>query len=296
MNAIDEEAFLATFDRAKGRPDFYTLQNLPEMQEITRLGHELMELMFPGRRGDTPQGMTLDGKIRGQLHLVEQLLLVQIKLAYDYVDPSGHDHMEKAHDDVEALVKELPDIRRTLKLDARAGYEGDPAARDVRDIILAYPFIKAVTVYRVAHVLYKRQVPIVPRMLTESAHQETGIDINPGAQIGPAFFIDHGTGVVIGETTVIGTHVKLYQGVTLGALSFPRDACGVLIRGAKRHPTIKDNVTIYSHATILGDITIGENAVIGAGVWIRDDVPPDTMVTREDPKMIFRDLSKRRSG
>jgi len=138
-------------------------------------------------------------------------------------------------------------------------------------------------------------VPLIRRMLNEYAHKETGIDIHPGAVIGTSFFIDHGTGVVIGETSVIGDNVKIYQGVTLGALSFPKDACGELIRGARRHPTIEDNVTIYSNATILGDITIGKNAVIGSNVWIKEDVPAHTMAVIQEPKLTFRDLSGRKS-
>jgi serine O-acetyltransferase len=138
------------------------------------------------------------------------------------------------------------------------------------------------------------KVPLVPRMMSEYAHSETGIDIHPGAQIGSSFFIDHGTGTVVGETTVIGNNVKLYQGVTIGALSFPKDGCGSLIRGVKRHPTIEDNVTIYANATILGDITIGKNSVIGSNVWIKDSVPANTMVTIANPQMTIREIGKKR--
>ncbi len=298
MDPSYEREFLSTFERAKGEPRFYILQAIPEMEAITHLAHELMELMFPGRRGDSDGDGTLEDKVHVQLVLVCNLLAEQIRRAYNYLYPeeSNAYHHAKAQEDVEAVVRELPGIRRALKLDAKAGFAGDPAASGTQEIILSYPYMKAVTIYRVAHVLYERHVPLVPRMLSECAHQETGIDINPGAKIGKAFFIDHGTGVVIGETCVIGDNVKIYQGVTLGALSFPKDACGMLIRGVKRHPTIEDGVTIYAHATILGDITIGSNAVIGAGVWIRRDVKPNTMVTREEPTIIYRDLSKRRSN
>lgn len=298
MDPSYEREFLSTFERAKGEPRFYILQAIPEMEAITHLAHELMELMFPGRRGDSDGDGTLEDKVHVQMVLVCNLLAEQIRRAYNYLYPeeSNTCHHEKAQKDVEAVVGKLPEIRRALKLDAKAGFAGDPAASGTQEIILSYPYMKALTIYRIAHVLYERHVPLVPRMLSECAHQETGIDINPGATIGKAFFIDHGTGVVIGETCVIGDNVKVYQGVTLGALSFPKDACGVLIRGVKRHPTIEDGVTIYAHATILGDITIGRNAVIGAGVWIRRDVKPDTMVTREEPTIIYRDLSKRRSN
>jgi serine O-acetyltransferase len=221
-----------------------------------------MELMFPGRSGDCPEDCTLDSVVRRELAEVCDILLEQIAIAYTYDKPEEDEasHRAKAKEDVIALCEALPSIRRMLKLDAVAGYEGDPAAGSVREVILSYPCMKALTIYRVAHVLYIRKVPLIPRMLTELAHAETGIDINP--RRADRRIILHRSwqhGVVIGETTIIGNHVKMYQGVTLGALSFPRDACGLLIRGTKRHPTIQDNVTIYSHATILGDITIGKN-------------------------------------
>jgi serine O-acetyltransferase len=164
----------------------------------------------------------------------------------------------------------------------RAAYEGDPAATSVTEVLLSYPFVQAVSAHRLAHELYLMKVPLLPRMLSEVAHSRTGIDIHPGAQIGPGFFIDHGTGVVIGETTVIGREVKLYQGVTLGALSFPKDAKGNPIKGIKRHPNIEDHVTIYAGATVLGgETTIGRNSVIGGNCWITSSVPPDTIVLSE---------------
>lgn len=298
MDLSYEKKFLSTFERAKGEPGCYVLQSIPEMAAIGRIAHEFLELMFPGRRGDSDGDGTLEDKVHVQLVLVCNLLAEQIRRAYHHLHPKENTafHQKKAWADVEAVAEALPAIRKALKLDARAGFAGDPAASGTQEIILSYPYMKALAVYRLAHVLYQRQVPLVPRMLSECAHQETGIDINPGARIGKAFFIDHGTGVVIGETCVIGDNVKLYQGVTLGALSFPKDACGALIRGVKRHPTIEDGVTIYAHATILGDITIGQNAIIGAGVWIRRDVKPNTLVTREEPTVLYRDLSKRRSN
>ena len=289
---------LATYNRAKGQAQFYLLKRIPEMKAMQRLSGDIMELMFPGRSGDCPENCTLGTVVRRELQEIGSILQEQIMIAYNYDKPEEDEatHRAKATEDVIALCKAFPTIRRMLKLDASAGFDGDPAAGSVREVILSYPFMKAITIYRMAHALYVRKVPLIPRMLTELAHAETGIDINPGAQIGQSFFIDHGTGVVIGETAIIGDHVKMYQGVTLGALSFPKDACGMLIRGTKRHPTIQDNVTIYSHATILGDITIGENAVIGAGVWIKNDVPPDTMVMLDPPKIIYRDLSKRKEA
>ncbi|MGH0053884.1 MAG: serine O-acetyltransferase EpsC, partial [Sphaerochaetaceae bacterium] len=218
-------------------------------------------------------------------------------LAYRYDDSTLEEckAQRQADETVSKLCALLPELRIKLKEDTKAAFDGDPAARNIREVILSYPCIKTLTIHRIAHELFKMEVPLIPRMFNEYAHKETGIDIHPGAEIGSSFFIDHGTGVVIGETTVIGDHVKIYQGVTLGALSFPKDACGSLIRGAKRHPTIEDNVTIYSNATILGDIAIGKNAVIGSNVWIKESVAPNTMVTIQEPKITIRELRARPS-
>ena len=171
------------------------------------------------------------------------------------------------------IVNKLPEMRATLETDVIAAYNGDPAAMNFGEVISCYPAVKALTNYRLAHELHRLNVPLIPRILTEIAHSETGIDIHPGAQIGRYFTIDHGTGVVIGATTVIGNHVKLYQGVTLGAKSFPLDENGNPIKGIPRHPIIEDDVIIYSNATILGRITIGRGAVIGGNLWVTDDVP-----------------------
>lgn len=178
------------------------------------------------------------------------------------------------------LFDKLPELRRALNEDVAAAYEGDPAAKGIEEVIFSYPAIQAITTYRIAHELYKEQVPMVPRIMTEHAHGKTGIDLHPGALIGRRFFIDHGTGVVIGETTVIGNDVKIYQGVTLGALSLPRDDAGELIRNGKRHPTIEDNVTIYSGATVLGGQTIiGKGSIIGGNVWLIESVAPGSKIT-----------------
>ena len=167
-----------------------------------------------------------------------------------------------------------------LATDVQAAFAGDPAAKNPGETIFCYPSIKAVTNYRIAHELYLLGVPLIPRIITEMAHSATGIDIHPGATIGESFFIDHGTGTVIGETCIIGRNVRLYQGVTLGAKSFPKGENGHLVKGIARHPIVEDNVTIYSGATILGRITIGEGAVIGGNVWVVDDVPPGTKIYR----------------
>ena len=172
----------------------------------------------------------------------------------------------------------------------QAAYDGDPACKSLDEVIFCYPGLEAITVYRLAHLLHKLEVPLIPRIMTEWAHSRTGIDIHPGATIGKYFFIDHGTGVVIGETTEIGDWVKLYQGVTLGALSFATDAEGNLVRGTKRHPTIEDRVVIYANATVLGGKTvIGHDAVIGSSVWVTSSVSPHATVTLEKPRLNVRD-------
>lgn len=191
-----------------------------------------------------------------------------------------------------AVLESIPQLRRLLSTDVQATYDGDPAAKSHDEIIFSYPGIYAVTVHRVAHRLFELGVPLLPRIMNEHAHSLTGIDIHPGANIGPRFVIDHGTGVVIGETTHIGTNVRIYQGVTLGALSLPTNA-GEQFRGKKRHPTIEDNAIIYSGATILGGETIiGARSVIGGNVWLTESVPPDTMVLMEHPRLIYKSANK----
>ena len=181
---------------------------------------------------------------------------------------------EKAEAKAAAFVRMLPELRKTLATDVVAAYNGDPAAKNYGEIISCYPVIKALTNHRIAHKLLKLEVPLIPRILSEMAHSETGIDIHPGAQIGKYFTIDHGTGVVIGETCIIGNNVKLYQGVTLGAKSFPLDEDGNPIKGIARHPILEDNVIVYSNATILGRIRIGKGAIIGGNIWVTEDVNP----------------------
>ena len=179
-----------------------------------------------------------------------------------------------------AFISYLPELRRMLALDVEAAYQGDPAAESIGEIICCYPSLKAITYHRIAHKLYELQVPLLPRIISEIAHSETGIDIHPAARIGESFFIDHGTGVVIGATCIIGSRVKLYQGVTLGAKSFPKADDGSLIKGIERHPIIGDNVIVYSNTTLLGLINIGESARIGANMWITEDVPAGQSLSR----------------
>ena len=194
-----------------------------------------------------------------------------------YREPPQYD------DVIDTLFSKLPAIRDTLDTDVQAAYEGDPAATCREEVMLAYPAFEAISIFRIAHELYLMKVPMLPRMMTEYAHSLTGIDIHPGAVIGPYFFIDHGTGVVIGETCVIGDNVKLYQGVTLGAKSFPKDENGNPVKGIKRHPNIEDDVIIYAGATILGgDVTVGKGSVIGGNTWLTKSVPPHSFITNRE--------------
>jgi serine O-acetyltransferase len=184
------------------------------------------------------------------------------------------------------LLAQLPNIREMLKGDVGAAFDGDPAAKSYEEIVISYPCIIAIATYRVAHELYLKQVPLIPRIMTECAHAKTGIDIHPGAKIGKNFFIDHGTGVVVGETAVIGNNVRFYQGVSLIAKRIPKNAQS--IKGAKRHPTVKDDVTIYAETTVLGDVTIGKGAVVGANAWIGESVPPGVTVTTAKPEIVIK--------
>ena len=193
-------------------------------------------------------------------------------------------HTDESKGNALEFINFLPEIRRKLVTDVEATFVGDPAARNYGEVIFCYPAIKAITNYRVAHRLFELDVPLIPRFITELAHSETGIDIHPKAQIGESFTIDHGTGVVIGSTCIIGNNVKLYQGVTLGAKSFPLDEEGNPIKGIPRHPIVEDNVVIYAGATILGRITIGKGSVIGGNVWVTRDLPPNSKVVQSKPK------------
>ena len=192
---------------------------------------------------------------------------------------------------VAQFVARLPEVKRLVETDVQAAYEGDPAATSPMEVVMAYPGLYAVTIHRLAHELYNLKVPIIPRIMSELAHSKTGIDIHPGATIGERFFIDHGTGVVVGETTVIGKNVKLYQGVTLGAKSFQKDPeTGALVKGIKRHPNVEDNVVIYAGATILGgDTTIGHDSEIGGSVWLIESVPPNSRVYNKPPAPEIRE-------
>jgi len=266
---------------------------LPVRGQILDVLELLFEVLFPGHTGNKAVTKAnvkyIVGDLLSQIHTE---LSEQVKRAYEYqcrIDDCRHcDCARMAEAVTSELLGELPRIRRLLKGDVRAAYDGDPAAKSYEEIVMSYPCITAIATYRIAHELYVREVPLIPRIMSECAHAKTGIDIHPGATIGASFFIDHGTGVVIGETTIIGKNVKIYQGTTLGALSFRRDERGRIIKGGKRHPTIEDNVTIYAEATILGDVTIGRGAVVGGNTWIKESVPPGVTVASPNPELVYR--------
>ncbi|MBN1509236.1 MAG: hypothetical protein JW955_20490 [Sedimentisphaerales bacterium] len=273
--------------------NFIDAANLPVRGEILHILDLLFEVLFPGHTGKKAVTRSNVKYILGDLLSQVWVELVdQVNRAYQYQCRMNNcrqcDCRTMAQTVAGELLGELPRIRTLLKGDVRAAYDGDPAAKSYEEIVMSYPCITAIATYRVAHELFVRQVPLIPRIMSECAHARTGIDIHPGARIGENFFIDHGTGVVIGETSVIGDNVIIYQGTTLGALSFRRDKRGRIIKGGKRHPTIEDNVTIYAEATILGDITIGKGAVIGGNTWIKESVPPGVTVSNLNPELVYR--------
>lgn len=263
---------------------------LPNREAVVDILDDLLEILYPGfvRRQNLHMG-NVEYHVGDLVDGLHDKLTLQIgrALRHDYDEDGAHvDFDALAQQKAVELLKRLPDVRVVLEEDVQAAYEGDPAAKGYYEIIFCYPGLEAVTIYRIAHELLLLGVPLIPRMMTEYAHSKTGIDIHPGARIGRSFFIDHGTGVVIGETCDIGRRVKLYQGVTLGALSFPRDGDGKIIRGMKRHPTLEDEVVVYANATILGgDTVIGHHAVIGSNVWLTHSVDPYTVVSLEKPSL-----------
>ncbi|MCR4614016.1 MAG: serine acetyltransferase [Bacteroidaceae bacterium] len=256
---------------------------MPSEKTLAEIIDLMRDVMFPYHYGETPvYGDTLKYYIGVRVDRMARLLREQVKIALGYERKLERPALkEKANDITQKFVAALPELRRLLTTDVVAAYEGDPAAKNHGEIISCYPVIKALTNYRMAHELLQLGVPLIPRMLTEMAHSETGIDIHPGAQIGESFTIDHGTGVVIGETCIIGRHVKLYQGVTLGARSFPLDEEGKPIKGIPRHPILEDDVIVYSNATILGRITIGRGATVGGNIWVTQDVPAGCRVVQQ---------------
>jgi len=264
----------------------------PSRQAIWEIVEDLLRIVFPGFLDSSlPHAEEIRHWTAERVSSVERRLAAEIRRALRLSkDPSVdvEEGSRRAWDAAQLLLQAIPSVRDQIAKDIDAAFEGDPAATSVEEIILAYPGLQAIAVQRLAHILYLAEVSLVPRVMTEYAHSRTGIDIHPGAMIGSRFFIDHGTGVVIGETSRIGNDVKIYQGVTLGARSFPKDAEGQIVKGIKRHPNIEDQVTIYSGATILGNITIGAGSVIGGNVWLTSGVPPGTKIMiRPAQKMRF---------
>jgi serine O-acetyltransferase len=262
--------------------------NLPSQASANEISRECMHLLFPGFFEETRlEKKDLPGLVDGLLTKIGARLEVEIEKSLRFAkDPDPGARAKTIT--IEALGR-LPELRRAIRTDVEAAYQGDPAALSYEEIILAYPCVLAISLQRFANVLYSLRVPLLPRMITEFAHERTGIDIHPGAKIGTHFFIDHGTGVVIGETATIGSRVKLYQGVTLGAKSFETDNKGNPVKGVKRHPDIGDNVTIYAHATILGgDTRIGANSVVGGNVWLIDSVPANSIAYFKADDLVIR--------
>jgi serine O-acetyltransferase len=264
-------------------------QPMPSIPTLTEIVDRLKAMLFPGYFGDsdvTPDSLSYH--IGASLDRVYRLLTEQIKRGYCFLCrfnelENCEDCQDVAVDLATKFITTLPRIRGLLAPDVQAALAGDPAAKTPGEIIFSYPSITALTHYRIAHELYHLGVDMIPRIICEMAHSQTGIDIHPGAEIGNHFFIDHGTGTVIGETSIIGNNVRLYQGVTLGAKSFPKDASGKIIKGLPRHPVLEDDVIIYSGATILGRVTIGKGSVIGGNVWVTDSVPPGSRIVQQRP-------------
>jgi len=286
LSAITRQV-LETFGALKPKLEHLAPTPLPDRSSVIQILDDFLEVIYPGYFGRKyVETSNIEYHIGDLLDSIYARITVEI---YRSVRPScersgdfcSHCH-DLAEDHALTLLRKLPDLRRRLAVDVQAAFDGDPAAKSIDEVIFAYPAIVAITIYRIAHELYLQGIPLLPRIMTEHVHSITGIDIHPGATIGQGFFIDHGTGVVIGETTIIGDRVKLYQGVTIGARSFAMDDEGKLIRGKKRHPTIEDDVVIYAGATILGgDTVIGRGSVIGGNVWLTRSVPPNSSVRNE---------------
>ena len=270
--------------RESGGINHVDRSNLPSKNAVAALCENLLHLLFPGFFSD--EAVSAQELPEAAQEIIDQIAIqLEMAIAVSLRIREETNTEENLRSDAAAITERffagIPSVRALLKTDVEAAYAGDPAARSLEEIVLAYPGLEAVAIQRVAHLLYKEHVPLLPRMMTEWAHSRTGIDIHPGAAIGSHFFIDHGTGVVIGETCVIGNRVKLYHGVTLGARSFQKDEEGAIVKGLKRHPHVEDDVTIYPNGIILGgDTTIGARSTIGANVFLMKSVAPDTLLVR----------------
>jgi serine O-acetyltransferase len=282
-DAVDE--LLQTYSETGGINYLDAAATLPSRLAIEAACAELMSLMFPGFRSEAlVSSEDLADTTRTRIRNLQARLKNEICRSLGRI-PADQATDRQADDILRCFMSDLPKMRKLLWTDIDAAYEGDPAAKSYEEIILAYPALEAIAIYRMAHLLYEK-VPLIPRIMTEWAHSRTGIDIHPGARIGSHFFIDHGTGVVIGETTEIGSRVKLYHGVTLGARSFQKDEHGKIKKGGKRHPKVEDDVTIYPNSTVLGGETvIGARSTIGGNVFLVQSVPPDSLVYYEEKQL-----------
>ena len=290
------DALLRSYER-DGGINHFDGTNLPSEESVNRLCSDCMRLLFPGFFDQDPlRKDAVPAATAERISEVHRRLVTELEKCLRF---SRHDDPAGAAGSMAMeLLGELPDIRRAVHTDVVAAYEGDPAARSIEEIILSYPCVLVISLQRIAHALYRREVPLLPRMMTEYAHERTGADIHPGAHIGSHFFIDHCTGVVIGETARIGNHVKIYQGVTLGAKSFVTDDQGRPVKGVKRHPQLEDHVIVYPGATILGgDTVIGRNSVVGSNVWLMESMPPNTIAYYQgDQASIIRPRKSREAG
>ena len=293
------DQLLASYEEVGGINHIDCL-NLPSKRAIGAVCEDLLRLAFPGFLDDEAMAAA-EVELETTSRVSKVIAALKKEAARSLRPNSGCGEPDTASqtDDAEKLVcrflKQLPALRQSLRTDVEAAYDGDPAAKSFDEIILAYPCLEAIAIQRMAHLLYCEGLPLIPRMMTEWAHGKTGIDIHPGAQIGSHFFIDHGTGVVVGETCVIGRHVKLYHGVTLGARSFPKNEEGNPIKGIKRHPNVEDWVTIYPGATVLGgETTIGERSTIGANAFLMRSIEPDSLVALSDVGHEIKDKSAHR--
>ena len=289
-----KQALLASY-RSDGGINHLDGVNLPSQESVNQLAADCMHLLFPGYFEESAlTERELPALVDRLLGQIDRRLFAEIEKCLRFARFASP--TEAAREHTTTFLARVPELRRIIKTDVDAAYAGDPAARSVEEIILAYPCVLAISLQRLAHVLFQLRVPLLPRMITEFAHERTGCDIHPGAQLGSHFFIDHGTGVVIGETATVGAHVKLYQGVTLGAKSFEVDNEGRPIKGVKRHPDIGDHVTIYAHATILGgDTRVGANSIIGSNVWLMKSIPDDSVAYFKGDNLVVRSRRQKES-
>jgi serine O-acetyltransferase len=298
LNGSDPvDRLLQTYSETGGINYLDSAATLPSRSAIESACADLMSLMFPGFRGEALfDSRDLPDVTRSRMKNLHARLKPEICKSFgDY--PASNETERKAEALLDFFMSQLPELRKMLWTDIDAAFEGDPAAKSYEEIILAYPALEAIAIQRMAHILYLKELPLIPRIMTEWAHSRTGIDIHPGAKIGSHFFIDHGTGVVIGETCEIGSRVKLYHAVTLGARSFQKDEHGKIRKGGKRHPTVEDDVTIYPNSTVLGGETvIGARTTIGGNVFLAQSVPPDSLVYYEEKQLQIVPKRPRKTG